>query len=850
MSAIRKVMDAGKLFFLPKFRAAQLDSFKMPLLPRKEFRDQLRAYSDLLNWAWIIDDGIVETNDGMFMAGWYFRGEDMGSATHAEMASLSARLNMVMRDMFDGRWSIHVDSVRRYTKEYPARGAFPDRTTCVIDAERRALYEAEGVHLQSMYAFTVAWEVPKQGAARAEEWFYKTQTEHEATGTHKDRMLAKFKEMLADFSSQLSGLVQVSRMQAYSAGVDVFGVEQFNCQFLEYLNFCATGFSRPVALGADGSGLDTMLGECSFEPMSGKGFRLGKLYGKAMTITGFPSQSSPAILSVLDSLGFEYRWNTRYWFMDQAQAESVMGTHRRAWQQKKFGFVDQLKGNANARADSDAVDMADDVSAAESELKSNLVNYGMYTSAIIVLDADPLMLEEKFNEVRGAVQGRSFGVIDESLNAGEAFLGTLPGNRYANVRGGPLSTLNLADLLPMTSVWAGFETHPSPYYGKDAPPLAHASTIGSTPFRLSLHVDDVGHSLMLGPTGSGKTTALNFLQAQHFRYPGARVFGFDYKYGSYVLCNAAGGAYYDIGVDGSALSFCPLKRIDSAEDIAWAADWIEVLLVLQGVQASPQMRKEIFNALQSLSTSQHRSMTEYVALVQSEQLREALQFYTMAGPMGRLLDSEHDELGDSRWMCFEMERLSAMGSKSSAPVLMYLFRELELRLDGSPTFVPMDEVWRALENPIFQPKIKEWLKTFRSKNAHLCLASQEPADVLNSPIRDAVLASCPTRLLLANPDAIGVQRELYESALQCNEQELELIATMTRKRHYYYKSPAGRRAFSLGLGPVALAFVGASGKEEIARAQQFVARYGNTWPAEWLRDQGEAAWADYWMNLT
>lgn len=850
MSLAQMLPASVQRFFLPKIRKAELGGFQLPLLPTKEFRDTLKGYPDLMNWAWLIDDGIIETNDGLFMAGWYYRGEDMGSATHAEMASLSSRLNMVMRDMFDGRWSLHVDSIRRYTKEYPSRGAFPDRTTCVIDAERRALYEAEGVHLQSMYAISVAWDIPRQGAAKAEEWFYKADGEHEAAGTHKDRMLSKFKDMINDFQSQLSGLVQVSRMQSYSTGLDAFGVEQFNCEFLEFLNFTATGHSRPVALGSDGSGLEAMLGECSFEPMSGKGFRLGKLYGKAMTITGFPSQSSPSILNALDTLGFEYRWNTRYWFLDQQQAEGLMGKQRRAWVQKKFGMVDQLRGNAHAHADFDAVDMVDDVDAAISELKSNLVNYGIYTSAIIVLDADPLVLEEKFNEVRAAVQSRSFGVIDESLNAGEAFLGTLPGNRYANVRGGPMSTLNLADLLPMTSVWAGFETHPSPYYGKDAPPLAHASTVGSTPFRLCLHVDDVGHTLMLGPTGAGKTTALNFLQAQHFRYPKARVFGFDYKFGSYVLCKAAGGAYYDIGVDGHGLSFCPLKRIDSTQDKAWAADWVEMLLELQGVKPSPQMRKEVFNALLSLSGSSHRSMTEYVALVQSDQIREALQFYTMAGPMGRLLDSEDDSLEDNRWMCFEMEKLFSMGAKSSAPVLMYLFRELESRLDGSPTFVPCDEVWRGIENPIFEPKLKEYLKTFRSKNAHLCLASQEPADVLKSRIRDAILASCPTRLLLANPDAIGVQRELYADSLQCNDQEIELIATMTRKRHYYYRSPAGRRVFSLGLGPVALAFAGASGKEEVTRAQGFIERYGSTWPAEWLRDQGQGDWADYWMRLT
>lgn len=845
MNALAKFVGAFKL---PKISRDDIEGMKLSLLPRKEFRDKLRGYPDLLSWAWCIDDGIVETNDGLLLAGWYFRGEDMGSATHGEMAALSARINMILKDSFDGRWSLHVDSIRRYTKEYPTQGAFPDKTTLSIDAERRAMYQAEGVHLQSMYAITLAWEIPGQGGAKAEQWFYNADHELESSGTHKDRMLAKFKQAIKDFEVQMSGILQIARMKSYSTGANFRGVEQFNCEFLEYLNYCATGSYRPVALGEGECGLEMILGECSFEPMSGKGFKLGGLYGKAISITGFPSTTSPGILAALDALGFEYRWNTRYWFMDQHTAEAHITKHRRNWEQKITGMVDQMRSNAKAKVDADAVSMTGDAQAALSELKSSNVSYGTYSSTIIVLDADPVMLEDKFNQVRNAVAMRSFGVIDEGLNAGEAFLGTLPGNRYANVRGGLVSSLNLSDMLPITSVWAGFESNPNPFLGGDAPPLAHVSTTGSTPFRLSLHVDDVGHTLMLGPTGSGKTTCLNFLQAQHFRYPNARIFGFDYKLGSYVLGKAAGASYYHIGSNGEGLSFCPLAHIDGADDQAWAADWLESCLAVQDIKGSVAMRKELFRALQELQRSTSRSMTEYIHILQVDELREGLKFYTLGGQMGRLLDDEADSLGDSRWMMFEMESLFSKGAKYSTPVLLYLFRELERRLDGRLTFIPCDEVWRGLDNPIFEEKLKELLKTLRSKNAYVCLASQEPGDVLKSNIRDAILASCPTKILLANPDAVGVQHDLYRDHLQLNAQEIDLIATMTRKRHYYYRSPAGRRAFALGLGPVALAFAGASGKEEIALADQFMKEHGANWPAEWLRMKGLPDWADYWQH--
>jgi TrbC/VIRB2 pilin len=82
------------------------------------------------------------------------------------------------------------------------------------------------------------------------------------------------------------------------------------------------------------------------------------------------------------------------------------------------------------------------------------------------------------------------GLIREKLNAVEAWLSSLPGHAYANVRQPLVHTLNLAHLMPLSSVWAG--PHENAHLG--GPPLLHASSSGSTPFRLSTHVGDVGHT--------------------------------------------------------------------------------------------------------------------------------------------------------------------------------------------------------------------------------------------------------------------------------------------------------------------------------------------------------------------
>jgi type IV secretion system protein VirB4 len=313
-----------------------------------------------------------------------------------------------------------------------------------------------------------------------------------------------------------------------------------------------------------------------------------------------------------------------------------------------------------------------------------------------------------------------------------------------------------------------------------------------------------------------------------------------------VLCNACGGTYYDIGGESEQLAFCPLKQIDDPDDQAWAAEWIASMLMLQGVAVTPAIRESVYQALLRLVHSPRRTLTEFVAELQDEALRQALTHYTLAGPMGHLLDAETDSLDNADFQVFEMEHLMAMGDKNLVPVLLYLFRRIEKRLDGRPTLVPLDECWLMLSHPLFREKVREWLKTWRKKNAAILLATQELADVIASPIRDVIFASCPTKLLLPNPEAQDPSsREAYE-LIGLNEREIELLAQAVVKRDYYYKSPLGRRVFSFGFGPVALSFIGASGQKDLRAARDLIAQHGSQWPPHWLRYRGHEAWAERW----
>ncbi len=362
---------------------------------------------------------------------------------------------------------------------------------------------------------------------------------------------------------------------------------------------------------------------------------------------------------------------------------------------------------------------------------------------------------------------------------------------------------------------------------------------------MNLHDSDVGHTLVLGKTGSGKSVLLALLAAQFHRYPKAQVFVFDVGYSMWALAQAAGARHYDLAAGRvDVLCFQPLARIDDAGERAWAADWLEVVFGLQGVSVTPPLRARIDRALELVARNDppHRTLIELTVQLQDETLAIALRPYTLAGNYGQLLDATSDALAGGRFQVFEMKHLLALDDRIALPVLLYLFRRIEQRLDGSPTLLVIDEAWMALMHSLFGARVNQWLLQLRKQNAAVVLATQSPAQLAQLAHRHTIVDSCATKIYLPNPDAgTPAQAPLYRD-LGLNDREIAILAHAVPKRHYYLKSSRGSRLFELGLGPLALSFLaaepGASMEDTRRHLESLMAAQGRDWPAAWLEARG------------
>jgi type IV secretion system protein VirB4 len=471
---------------------------------------------------------------------------------------------------------------------------------------------------------------------------------------------------------------------------------------------------------------------------------------------------------------------------------------------------------------------------------------------VTVWDNDPRIAAEKLRLVEKVIQGRDFTAMPETINAVDAWLGSLPGHVYGNVRQPPINTLNLAHMIPLSAVWAGPER--DEHFA--APPLLFGKTEGSTPFRFSLHVGDVGHTLVVGPTGAGKSVLLALMALQFRRYSNSQVFAFDFGGSIRAAALAMGGDWHDLGgglTEGSteSVSLQPLAGIHHVPERAWAADWIVAILMREGVAITPEVKEHLWTALTSLASAPvvERTITGLAVLLQSNDLKQALRPFCVGGAYGRLLDAEHEHLGEASVQAFETEGL--IGTGAAPAVLAYLFHRIEDRLDGRPTLLIVDEGWLALDDDGFAGQLREWLKTLRKKNASVVFATQSLSDIDNSPIAPAIIESCPTRLLLPNERAIEPQITAIYRRFGLNDRQIEILAHATPKRDYYCQSRRGNRLFELSLSDVALALCAASSKTDQAAIDRIRAEHGREgFLSAWLHHRGVAWAADLIPSLT
>ena len=422
-------------------------------------------------------------------------------------------------------------------------------------------------------------------------------------------------------------------------------------------------------------------------------------------------------------------------------------------------------------ADEEAGAERSEMLSARDMLGAGQTGFGDHHLSLLVR-ADTLeSLDPAIAQAAAALSDIGAVAVREDINLEPCFWGQFPGNEEYAVRRALISTANAAGFLSLHGLPMGRAS--GNHWGE---PVTVLETTAATPYFFNFHEGDLGHFTIIGPSGSGKTVVLNFLASQAQRF-NPRTVLFDKDRGSEIFIRAAGGRYSRL-VTGEPSGLNPLQLDDTPLNRSFLREWLGVLLTADGAEEEAAIADAVdacFDADPAFRRLRHfRELLSGARRPEPGDLASRLEPW-VSGEHGWLFDNADDRLDlDALTIGFDMTALLD-NPRLRTPAMMYLFHRVDERLDGSPAMILIDEGWKALDDPVFAARIRDWLKTLRKRNAIVGFATQSARDALESRIAAALVEQTATMIFTPNPKA---REEDYCHGFGLSAHELDLIRAL------------------------------------------------------------------------
>ena len=488
--------------------------------------------------------------------------------------------------------------------------------------------------------------------------------------------------------------------------------------------------------------------------------------------------------------------------------------------------VQETEGTSAAMVDTAAAAESDRLGDALVELETDGIAYGDLSLTVAL--HGPLEQTERLDgDIRRIFASHDAKVIREGYGQLPAFFSRMPGQpRKRQVRSVFLSAGAVACMAPVFGPPCGtpISVH------LDKPALAILETQWKTPYHYDLFQGDVGHTLVLGATGAGKSFSLNFLLVQALQYD-PRVLILDLG-GSYRwLTQFLGGGYMELSPEsnaGQGFRLRPFALPPGERTFQFLTGWVTRLLRIGGWELSGVDPSEIRARVEDLYAfaPERRSLGVLVRSLPAK-MWPAMGRWHGHGAWGRYFDNaaDGDDLNFQDWQVIDLAGAAEHEDLCEA-ALFYLLERLRLALENPEEssrvkLMVVDEAWRYLKEPAVLSYLAEAAKTWRKKNAALIVATQSAVDVTGTAGAEALLESMPTKLFLANPDLPDKAADTF----RLNPSEVNTIRGLLPKRELYLRRTDAAGVLRLEVDPASYWLYTSSAVDAQKRAEA-VKQYG------------------------
>jgi type IV secretion system protein VirB4 len=752
----------------------------MPLSHAKALRRELTA-AERIPYRAHVSPTVVRTQFGDYLQAFRLGGASFESNDDDELNNWHERLNVLWRNIASPNVALWTHVVRHRARISPALREYDRSDRFFADALHRKYHDRlahETLMLNEIYLAIV--HRPTSGVATG--LVSKALVRTRRTG---------MKPALTDALDACEKLTQtliasLSRYEPEPLGVYRSGKLCYS-SLLEYLALLTNGEWQRVRLpsGPLNRALATsrlLFGTETIEYRLPSGTRVGGMLG----IKEYPTPSAVGMYNRLLSAPFAFVATQSFSFLTKAAGQALL--------QRQF--------NRMANAGDFAVSQAAELKDALDALTSNEFVMGDHHFSLQVIadvadgDAGAVgarlkALNDSIAMARSALADTGMLVAREDLALEASFWAQLPGNFPVRPRKAPITSRNFAAMAPFHNFPLGRAQ--GNHWG-DA--LSMFISSAKSPYHFSLHASDpfdpeggsrkdTGHTLICGPTGSGKTVFIGFLIAMLSRQGATQVI-LDKDCGLEILVRALGGDYLPLK-NGIATGFNPLQLPVTPANVEFLKNWLRELTRVEAgtahqdgraVRQSADLDQALRGTL-ALEPSARRlsRLIEFLDPTDPEGLHARLARWCAShrGDYAWVFDNDHDtvvsRLSGAALIGFDVTEFLDH-SLTRAPITLYLFHLVRQLIDGRRFVCWMDEFWRLLADRAFENFAKDGPKTWRKLNAVMCLATQSPSDVLDSPISRTLVEQTPTKVFFPNADADVAE---YTQGFGLTEREFGLI---------------------------------------------------------------------------
>ncbi len=828
----------------------------------------LIGIADKLPWRLPIEDGVVMTSNGGFMASYEYVGPNPDAVSAKEVLGIANQVNeSIMRAGAGWTWNYRIR--KRRAGEYTAEN--PDAPACVqlFDAERREFVKRAGIHYRTQLIISIIYHRPNDVADVANRYFF--EPKKQADPEPIDELLKEFQVASevreafntgrVEFERDFAGRLRLHRL-GLRATLLANGEPAIYDDHASYLYATMRGTWQPMVPAPVGMTIAKLFAAheavLDWEP------RVDDDAIVVVNVTQPPKTSRLGHMRILDDLAMEFDVNLRCVCFGRPGSRKHAERKGDEWESNATGFFSMMVSKATgavAKLNRRALELREDANKLVHRIDKEEVTLVQPTFSLIFYGKDRKEAVDNAGTAVRAIRDAGYVCAIARVDAARSYFATLPGEVWSRVGRYSWTSANVALTVPLTSVWTGVEKHPSRFY-RDTDPAGHiiATTTGGALCKLPLHWNTAGHTLIFGAQRSGKSVLLKRLALQHLLMKGGRLFALDRDESMYTLATLLAdegvGAYYNLENDD--LSFCPAEFIGEPgvageREQQYFLAFVEQLLELQNVERSPERREALVAGIARMAASGLRRLSELSQYVSDEAVWKVIDRYTNPKTLvGRLLDGDANGVADRRAVIIETAVLSDLSVDDATPVYRQLLHLMDrMSRAKAPMQAMFDECSVYLRDQFLANYLFEVLRRWGKRNVHGIFATQGVIDIdAAGELGEALAQECKTKIFCGDTAAADekLMARLHGIA-RLSSTECEAIARNAEHRGYYYTSPLGRATFWLGIQNVEATLITRDEGDDLKETKELRAQHPTDWFPRLLEKRDLTPWANYYRRL-